>query len=63
MCARCLHLGHTGGFSADVREDSVTGVAKFMLERELTGLRYSQEEAGPIIETFRLAHAFARSRR
>jgi hypothetical protein len=49
-CAPDAFISDTrAGFLQTFREDSVTGVAKFMLERELTGLRSSYEEAVPII--------------
>jgi hypothetical protein len=51
MCARCFRLGQMGSFPQTYLEDSVTGVCEIrMLERELTGLSISYEEAGPIIE-------------
>jgi hypothetical protein len=32
------------------RKNAATGAERKMLERELTGLRYSYKDAGPIIE-------------
>jgi hypothetical protein len=52
LCARCFVSDKRADFFADVPGGQRHVSAKFnwMLERELTGLRYSYEEAGPIIE-------------